>query len=351
MTAQSKELTVIDPGSMVAPKPRMELAEMKGYAKIFRESGLTGPDTEAQLVVKILAGQAFGMDVFTSVNSFEIIKGRIGMKPVAMASEVRKTRGRYDFDVTYLEDDGCRITFYMNGKPRGEHSFMRKDAIAAGLAGGENYRKYPRDMYFSRCISGGVKKYCPDILAGNIYTVEEVQDFEAAPVHQQELPSVPRQAPSVHQPGEEPSLPEEEQADAQPQPVELPQNWRQRFTDATERLHMPWKSITPDERKAWLKALLFGEDEEVPVQFSHRQWREAAWALEAYIEAAESNPPRLSLPYIAFLCQRQFAWRPETIRELSAATWHALTQLITDADAQGQPIAMPPVLVGPEEGE
>ena len=40
----------------------------------------------------------------------------------------------------------------------------------------DNYKNYPRNMYFARALSNACRWYCPEVIQG-YYTVEELQDL------------------------------------------------------------------------------------------------------------------------------------------------------------------------------
>lgn len=53
--------------------------------------------------------------------------------------------------------------------------FQNERASDAAKAGTQNMGKFPRNMLFARCISNGVKWFCPDIFLGApVYTPEEL---------------------------------------------------------------------------------------------------------------------------------------------------------------------------------
>jgi hypothetical protein len=52
---------------------------------------------------------------------------------------------------------------------------------AAGLTGKQTWKQYPRQMLRARVISEGIRTVYPGVAVG-IYTPEEVNDFDAAPV-------------------------------------------------------------------------------------------------------------------------------------------------------------------------
>lgn len=395
----SEALTVVGPEhqAMAPQKPqRMTLEEMKGYAGIFKASGLS-KENESVLVIKILAGQAHGMEIFTAVNSFEVIDGKLGMKPVAMAAQIRKSR-RYDYRILYLEDDGCKIEFLDldNQETLGIHSFLRKDAEKAGLVNKDNWKRYPRDMYYSRCMSGGTKKYCPDVLEGNIYTPEEISEFDAPPrPPAPQAPPAPAYADTAPIPEDDGEVIEEPeprptwydcprcqkrgytlerqahhvieamQADPSYVPIEGkvlnvyacgdlwhvgntfvdppdPQRWSKQFKQLTEALHKPWKDCSQEAKAAWLKGLL--AIDEVPAIITHAQWRKMAEALNAYVLVAATSPLRLTEAYVSGLCLSLFGGKSK-LAEISCETWHALAQAIIDAEANDEPLHMAPILV------
>jgi hypothetical protein len=41
-------------------------------------------------------------------------------------------------------------------------------------AGTQNLNKFARNMLFARCISNGIKWFCPDVFSGSVYTPEEL---------------------------------------------------------------------------------------------------------------------------------------------------------------------------------
>jgi hypothetical protein len=143
--------------------------------KMFADSGLF-PDTRAagQAMVKVLAGQELGFGPVASMTGINVIKGRVTLSANLIAAVIRRS-GRYDYRVRRLDDQGCEIEFLMSGEVIGMSSFTMDDAKKAGLAGGDNWRKYPRNMLFARAVSNGAKWYTPDILGGSpVYTPDEL---------------------------------------------------------------------------------------------------------------------------------------------------------------------------------
>lgn len=84
-------------------------------------------------------------------------------------------------DVVNLNDEGCTIKFIRSDRPEGDNEFIYtytlRDAQKSGLLGKDNWKKNPRDMCFNRCLSGGARKFMPDVLM-QAYTYEEMCDSD-----------------------------------------------------------------------------------------------------------------------------------------------------------------------------
>lgn len=162
-----------------------EFDVMQRMAKAMVASGYFNDVKDiAQAIVKIQAGKELGLPPFAALTGVHIIKN----KPVLGANLIAtliKNDARYDYRVLQLDDTGCVLAFYEHGELVGEASFTAEDARKAGL-NGDNWKKFPRNMYFARAISNGAKWYTPGIFGGAaVYTPDELgaeMDEEGAPV-------------------------------------------------------------------------------------------------------------------------------------------------------------------------
>lgn len=158
------------------------LAEFMGIGDLFMKSGVfSDVKSAAQAATKIIAGREMGLGPFASMNSLYMVKGKIAMSGNLIASKI-KASGKYDYKVIEKTNDKCVIEFFqlqphsMEMASIGKETFTMDDARAAGLAGGENWRKWPKNMLFNRCVSNGYRTYCPDIFSmGPVYTPEELE--------------------------------------------------------------------------------------------------------------------------------------------------------------------------------
>ncbi len=157
----------------LVPYTTRTLDDTMTLGKVLAASGYFADSREAaQAVVKVLAGAELGFGPIASMTGVNIIKGKVSLSANLIAAAIKRS-GRYNYRVVSLTDTDCRIDFYEAGERVGTSTFTADDAKLAGL-GGDNWRKFPRNMLFARAISNGAKWYCPDLSGGPLYTPEEL---------------------------------------------------------------------------------------------------------------------------------------------------------------------------------
>lgn len=195
------------------------LDDITRVSKIFVHSGMFKGDshvsTEEQIyraVVKVMAGVEFGIQPFAAMRGINIIKGNAEMSANLMAAKVKK-HPKYDYRVKQWDAEGCVLTFFeipYPGATRGEwdelgdSSFTLEDARIAQLAGGDNWRKFARNMYFARAMSNGVRIYTPDVFYGApVYVEGEISgEFDKSEPEPQDVAHEAVEAEVVPQVGE-----------------------------------------------------------------------------------------------------------------------------------------------------
>jgi hypothetical protein len=142
-------------------------------ARAFKESGMF-PDlrSEAQAVVKIVAGQEVGFGPMASMQAVQMIQGKPTFSANALAALVKR-HPAYNYRSIEHTAEVCRLQFYEDGETAGVSEFSMEDAKAAGLLGNQVWRKYPKAMLFARALSQGVRWYAPDVTAGAAAYVPE----------------------------------------------------------------------------------------------------------------------------------------------------------------------------------
>lgn len=170
-------------GTAIVPaSPRPEFGAME-VAKACAASGFFQDSRDAaQAVVKMQAARELGFGAVAGMVGVYVVKGRITLSANLMAATIQKS-GKYRYRVRKHTNKGCEIEFQERDPDSkkwevvGTSGFTEDDAKAAGLSGGDNWRKYPRNMYFARALSNGAKWYCPDVFAGQTpYTPDELDD-------------------------------------------------------------------------------------------------------------------------------------------------------------------------------
>lgn len=149
--------------------------ELQVAARAMQSSGFFADvKSEAQALVKVMAGAEIGLPPFAAMTGIHIVQG----KPVIGANLIAtmvKNSGRYDYRVARADNAACILEWHENGQRVGQSSFSIDEAQAAGLAGKDNWKKYPSDMLFARALTRGARRYAPGIFGGApIYTPDEL---------------------------------------------------------------------------------------------------------------------------------------------------------------------------------
>jgi len=132
---------------------------------------------EGEIAAVVLAGRELGIPPMASIRGIKLVKGNVTLD----ASLQLGCMMRAGCKVTWLDDGTggtARLRLERPGQAAHEQVFSMEMAQRAGLAGGDNWRKYPAAMLRARCVSAAGKAYCPDILAG-VYVPGEIDDEPA----------------------------------------------------------------------------------------------------------------------------------------------------------------------------
>jgi hypothetical protein len=155
-----------------------DLAVIERTAQHFLTSGLFKDlRSVSQAVVKILKGRELGIGPYSSIDSINVIQGKLAINANLLAALIRKSKA-YDYKITELTPKSCSIVITQDKQPLyPTHTFTIEDAKAAGLTRNQTYTAYPRNMLFARCISNASRFHCPDVTHG-VYVPEDFPDFE-----------------------------------------------------------------------------------------------------------------------------------------------------------------------------
>ena len=165
-------------------QPKDFLTEATRLGDVFVQSGMFKDiKTQAEAVVKILAGKELGLSALESMTNIYIVNGKVALQSKVIGALIKKS-GKYDFIVGQLTDEQCAIDFFQIGKDGertkvGTSTFTKADAAKAGIVNKDVWKSYPRNMLYSRALSNGGRWFAPDAFCG--YTVEEVEDINKEP--------------------------------------------------------------------------------------------------------------------------------------------------------------------------
>lgn len=151
------------------------MSEMQTAASAMHASGMFNDvKTQAQALVKVMAGAEIGLPPFAAMTGIHIVQGKPILGANLIATMV-KNDSRYDYRVKRADNQACILAWYEAGHVVGESAFTIEEAVAAGLAGKDNWKKYPSDMLFARALTRGARRYAPGIFGGSpIYTPDEL---------------------------------------------------------------------------------------------------------------------------------------------------------------------------------
>lgn len=146
-------------------------------------SGLFGIKTPEQAVALMMIAQAEGRHPALAARDYDVIQGRPSKKSEAMLRDFLEAGGKVEWHK--LDDAIADATFHhpQGGKVR--ISWDMERANKAGLGGKDNWKKFPRQMLRSRCISEGVRTVWPMATSG-LYEPGEVADFTTTIDHEPE---------------------------------------------------------------------------------------------------------------------------------------------------------------------
>lgn len=165
------------------------VSDIERMARAFAASKLFGVQNPDQALALCLVAQAEGRHPATAAQDYSIIQGRPSKKADAMLRDFISSGGKVEWHA--LGDDKADATFShpSGGSVRIDWTIER--ANKAGLGGNAMYKKYPRQMLRSRCVSEGVRTVCPGATSG-MYVPEEVHDIvREVPAGQPQLTHAP----------------------------------------------------------------------------------------------------------------------------------------------------------------
>lgn len=136
-------------------------------------SSIRNPEAAAIIILK---GRELGLPFMTAVSHIHVINGKPTMSAELINSLARRNLPGLVINILKSDDSECEIEFIRpekNAKPFVQR-FTRADAEKAKLANKDVWKSFPAAMLFSRAMTAGLRKVCPEALMGISYTPEEL---------------------------------------------------------------------------------------------------------------------------------------------------------------------------------
>jgi hypothetical protein len=165
-------------------------AMVREIAERLSKSGPFEGASPAQLEARIWIGLALGIDPGTACSNINFSRGKATFSAALQASLLARS-AKYDYAVIEASEVKCSIQFICNAKHHGIAIFTIDEAKRAGLTSKSVWQAYPSDLLFARCLTRGIRRFAPDLLAGSAaYTAEETgaDHHEPVPTKKQTAP-------------------------------------------------------------------------------------------------------------------------------------------------------------------
>jgi hypothetical protein len=177
-----EERESFQPPAAVLPSPKEWEATIAVAARIAStpfvpESYRGQPEA---VVAAILTGREMGIGPMQALRQIHMIDGRPAFAADLMLAKMREG------GLTILDSgvDAQRAYIHAKRRDTGEEATVEwtiADAEAAGLMSKKNWRTYPGDMLWARCVGRLARRLGSDLVGGLVYSKEEMEDWDEGP--------------------------------------------------------------------------------------------------------------------------------------------------------------------------
>ena len=158
----------------------LNYGDLERLAASIAQSGLFGIKTKDQAIALMMIAHAEGQHPALAARDYDVIQGRPAKKAEAMMRDFLQAGGKVEWHALTDEQADATFTHPQTGSVRIDWNMER--ARTAGMAGKDNWKKFPRAMLRSRVVSEGIRTLWPLATSG-MYVPEEVADFERKDEH------------------------------------------------------------------------------------------------------------------------------------------------------------------------
>lgn len=136
-------------------------------------NAIKSPEAAAMIVLK---GRELGMSFMSSFAHIHVINGKPSMSAESMQAMARKNLPGLVINIIESDSEKAVVEFIRpeRNSRAFKLSFTMEDARRAELLSNPTWKKYPAAMLWSRAVSAGLRRVCPEALLGVSYTPEEL---------------------------------------------------------------------------------------------------------------------------------------------------------------------------------
>jgi len=164
---------------------QIELQSVALIARTAHASSMySGVGGEANIMMILLAAKELGVGPCQALNGgIWSIQGKIEISARLMNGLIR--RAGHSIKIIKSDDTICTLLGTRTDGDSFECTFSMEDAIKAGLAGSNVWKKYPGDMLYNRCMSRLARRLFSDVIGqcyveGEIKEAKDVERYEMA---------------------------------------------------------------------------------------------------------------------------------------------------------------------------
>lgn len=197
--------------------------DMDRAMRVFCAGARMNPQETA---LKLAVGSGLGFTLAQCLSEIHIIEGRPSIGATLQLSIARGRGVRHD----WIESTRTRATLRLHipgeGAPR-DTTWTIEMARESGLVregkAGSNWSKFPDAMLRARCITTGIRMWCPEVLGMTLYDPDEIRDSGTVD-HVSAVGAPARTVPGLAPaPQIEAPAPDVLDARVEPAPIEVPE--------------------------------------------------------------------------------------------------------------------------------
>lgn len=162
-TVGDLEVVTVDSRAVLTPAVADAISLMRVSEGLFKSGLFPGAVNSYGAFAIVEYGHELGLPPMVALQNIKLIKGQFAISGQALLSKAL-TNG-----VTYImrreDNDGCEIEFRKNELTY-LASFDSENAKRAGLLDKDNWKTYPKDMYFWRAVARGIRRIAPEVVMG-----------------------------------------------------------------------------------------------------------------------------------------------------------------------------------------